>query len=263
MTDPVSDTSAPAGPPAYPKLQLDAVHKAYGPKPVLQGIDLAVDEHEVVCLIGPSGCGKSTLLRCIDLLDPIDQGEIYLDGAAITGRGVDANAVRRRIGIVFQSFNLFPHMTVMDNVTLGPRRAHGMGRAEAEERAFELLERFGLADKANDYPNRISGGQNQRAAIVRAIMGEPEILLLDEVTSALDPELVGEVLAAIRDLAERGLTMVLATHEMGFARDVANRVCFLHEGRVLEQGPPDQLFSQPTQERTQQFLQRVIEAGRL
>ena len=248
---------------SHPKLQLDNVHKAYGSKPVLRGIDLAVDEHEVVCLIGPSGCGKSTLLRCVDLLDPIDDGEILLDGMAISGRGVDANAVRRRIGIVFQSFNLFPHMTVMDNVTLGPRRAHGMAKHEAEERAGALLERFGLADKADEYPNRISGGQNQRAAIVRAMMGDPEILLLDEVTSALDPELVGEVLSAIRDLAERGLTMVLATHEMGFARDVANRVCFLNEGRVLEQGPPRELFGNPSEERTKQFLQRVVQAGRL
>lgn len=246
-----------------PKLQLDDVHKSYGDKTVLNGIDLAVAEHEVVCLIGPSGCGKSTLLRCVDLLDPIDAGRILLDGEDITVRGVDANALRRRIGIVFQSFNLFPHMTVLDNVTLGPRRAHGVAREEAEAKAVELLKRFGLGEKVNEYPNRISGGQNQRAAIVRALMGDPEILLLDEVTSALDPELVGEVLAVIRDLAERGLTMVLATHEMGFARDVANRVCFLDQGRVLEQGPPAELFSAPEQPRTQQFLERVIEAGRL
>ena len=246
-----------------PKLALDDVHKAYGDKHVLNGIDLDVDDQEVVCLIGPSGCGKSTLLRCVDLLDPIDAGTILLDGDDITARGVDANAVRRRIGIVFQSFNLFPHMSVMDNVTLGPRRALGMDKAEAESRASELLHRFGLGDKIDEYPNRISGGQNQRAAIVRALMGDPEILLLDEVTSALDPELVGEVLSVIRDLADRGLTMVLATHEMGFARDVANRVCFLHEGRVLEQAPPAELFGDPQMERTQQFLARVIEAGRL
>ncbi|MEM7287544.1 MAG: amino acid ABC transporter ATP-binding protein [Actinomycetota bacterium] len=248
---------------ATPKLALDGVHKAYGDKQVLNGIDLTVDDQEVVCLIGPSGCGKSTLLRCVDLLDPIDAGRIVLDGDDITAKGVDANAVRRRIGIVFQSYNLFPHMSVMDNVTLGPRRALGLDKAEAEERASELLHRFGLGDKVDEYPNRISGGQNQRAAIVRALMGDPEILLLDEVTSALDPELVGEVLAVIRDLADRGLTMVLATHEMGFARDVANRVCFLHEGRVLEQAPPAQLFGDPQMERTQQFLARVIEAGRL
>jgi len=246
-----------------PKLELRGVHKAYGDKPVLNGIDLTVDEHEVVCLIGPSGCGKSTLLRCVDLLDPIDAGQILLDGDDISARGVDANDIRRRIGIVFQSFNLFPHMTVLDNVTLGPRRAQGVEKRDAETRAVELLERFGLGDKVHEYPNRISGGQNQRAAIVRALMGDPEILLLDEVTSALDPELVGEVLAVIQDLAERGLTMVLATHEMGFARDVANRVCFLDGGQVLEQGPPNALFTSPQQPRTQQFLQRVIEAGRL
>lgn len=246
-----------------PKLALDGVHKSYGDKRVLNGIDLVVDEHEVVCLIGPSGCGKSTLLRCVDLLDPIDRGAILLDGDDITARGVDANAVRRRIGIVFQSFNLFPHMSVLDNVTLGPRRALGTDKTTAESQAVELLERFGLGDKVHEYPNRISGGQNQRAAIVRALMGDPEILLLDEVTSALDPELVGEVLSVIRDLAAQGLTMVLATHEMGFARDVANRVCFLHEGRVLEQAPPAELFGNPEQPRTQQFLARVIEAGRL
>ena len=246
-----------------PKLELANVCKSYGDKVVLDGIDLAVNEHEVVCLIGPSGCGKSTILRCIDLLDPIDGGEIRLDGTTITARGVNANAIRRRIGIVFQSFNLFPHMTVLDNVTLGPRRALGVGRKEAEDRAGELLDRFGLGDKLNEFPNRISGGQNQRAAIVRALMGEPEILLLDEITSALDPELVGEVLAVIRELAAGGLTMVLATHEMGFARDVANRVCFLHEGRVLEAAPPAEFFGSPQQPRTQQFLARVIEAGRL
>ena len=245
------------------KLELDGVHKAFGDKAVLRGIDLTVDEHEVVCLIGPSGCGKSTLLRCVDLLDRIDAGAIRLDGVDITAKGVDANEVRRRISIVFQSFNLFPHMSVLDNATLGPRRALGMDRREAESRARELLERFGLSDKADEYPNRISGGQNQRAAIVRALMGGPEILLLDEVTSALDPELVGEVLAVIRDLASRGLTMVLATHEMGFARDVANRVCFLHDGRVLESGPPAELFASPQEDRTRQFLARVIEAGRL
>jgi len=245
------------------KLQLEQVVKSFGDKVVLDGVDLAVEEHEVVCLIGPSGCGKSTLLRCIDLLDPIDSGRIRLDGVDITESGVDSNAVRRRIGIVFQSYNLFPHMSVLDNVTLGPRRALGWDRAEAEDRARELLARFGLEDKADDYPNRISGGQNQRAAIVRALMGDPEILLLDEVTSALDPELVGEVLAVIRDLAARGLTMVLATHEMGFARDVAHRVAFLHEGRVLESGPPAELFAAPSHERTQRFLRRVADAGRL
>lgn len=246
-----------------PKLVLDGVHKSYGDVGVLNGMDLAVEEHEVVCLIGPSGCGKSTLLRCVDLLDPIDAGEIRLDGIDVTARNVDTNAVRRRIGIVFQSFNLFPHMSVLDNVTLGARRAMGVNRADAETQALDLLDRFGLAAQARSYPNKISGGQNQRAAIVRALMNDPEILLLDEVTSALDPELVGEVLGVIRELAVRGLTMVLATHEMGFARDVANRVCFLHEGRVLEAAAPGELFTNPQEERTQQFLQRVTEAGRL
>ena len=245
------------------KLVLDGVHKAFGDNHVLNGIDLAIDEHEVVCLIGPSGCGKSTLLRCVDLLDTIDAGAIRLDGVDITLKGTDTNAVRRRIGIVFQSFNLFPHMSVLDNVTLGARRAMKVDRREAEERARDLLGRFGLAEQADSYPNRISGGQNQRAAIVRALMNDPEILLLDEVTSALDPELVGEVLGVIRELADRGLTMVLATHEMGFARDVANRVSVLHEGRVLESAPPAELFSEPKEDRTKQFLQRVIEAGRL
>lgn len=245
------------------KLELSNVHKAFGDKAVLNGIDLAIQDQEVICLIGPSGCGKSTLLRCVDLLDSIDQGEIKLDGEVITAKGTDANQIRRRMGIVFQSFNLFPHMSVLDNVTLGPRRALGIDRSVAEERALDLLDRFGLADKANEYPNKMSGGQNQRAAIVRSLMGDPEVLLLDEVTSALDPELVGEVLSVIRGLAEQGLTMVLATHEMGFARDVASRVCFLHEGVVLEAAPPAELFIDPQHERTKQFLARVIEAGRL
>ncbi|MFT7476709.1 MAG: polar amino acid transport system ATP-binding protein [Verrucomicrobiales bacterium] len=245
------------------KLELRGVHKSFGDTHVLNGIDLSIEEHEVVCLIGPSGCGKSTILRCVDLLDTIDSGQILLDGQNISGRGVNGDDVRRRIGIVFQSYNLFPHMTVLDNVTLGPRVAHGVDRTTAEARAMELLERFGLADKASTYPNKMSGGQNQRAAVVRALMNDPELLLLDEVTSALDPELVGEVLSVIRELAAGGMTMVLATHEMGFARDVANTVCFLHEGRVLEAGPPTELFNNPQHERTQQFLQRVTEAGRL
>jgi polar amino acid transport system ATP-binding protein len=244
-------------------LVLQGVHKAFGERRVLNGIDLEVHDHEVVCLIGPSGCGKSTLLRCVDLLERIDAGRILLDGQEITRRDVNANQVRRRIGIVFQAFNLFPHLTVLDNVTLAPRRVHKVPKREAEDRARELLVRFGLEEKIDDYPDRCSGGQQQRAAIVRALVSEPEILLLDEVTSALDPELVGEVLGVIRDLAGRGMTMVLATHEMGFARDVANRVCFLHEGRVLESGPPAQLFADPQEARTRQFLQRVIDAGRL
>lgn len=245
------------------KLELQDVHKAFGPKKVLQGIDLEVDEHEVICLIGPSGCGKSTILRCIDLLETIDRGDIRLDGASIVAAGTNANDVRRRIGIVFQSLNLFPHMSVVDNVTLGPRRALGEAKASAEERARELLQRFGLGDKTEEFPNRLSGGQQQRAAIVRALMNSPEILLLDEVTSALDPELVGEVLAVIRELADQGMTMILATHEMGFARDVAKHVYFLNDGVVLEEAPPDELFSSPRQERTRQFLQRVNDAGRL
>jgi polar amino acid transport system ATP-binding protein len=245
------------------KLALEGVYKSFGDLSVLNGFDLAVAEHEVVCLIGPSGCGKSTVLRCIDLLDDIDAGRILLDGVDITAAGVNANDVRRRMGIVFQSFNLFPHMTVLDNITLGPRRAHGVARTEAEEKGRHLLKRFGLEGKEAEYPNKLSGGQNQRAAIVRALMSDPEVLLLDEITSALDPELVGEVLAAIRELAEAGMTMVLATHEMGFARDVANRVCFLDGGRVLESGPPGELFTRPSEDRTKLFLSRVTEAGRL
>ncbi len=251
-----------------PKLELRGVQKSFGARQVLNGLDLTVDDHDVICLIGPSGCGKSTILRCIDLLDPIDGGSILLDGIEIAGAGsrgtgVGANEVRRRIGIVFQSFNLFPHMNVMQNVTLGPRRAHGVEREEAEERARELLAQFGLADKETEYPNRLSGGQNQRAAIVRALMVQPEVLLLDEVTSALDPELVGEVLGVIRDLSDQGLTMILATHEMGFAREVASQVTFLNEGRVLESAPPDEFFADPKEERTKQFLTRVSQAGRL
>jgi polar amino acid transport system ATP-binding protein len=245
------------------KLELREVHKSFGDNHVLKGIDLDVDEHQVVCLIGPSGCGKSTLLRTINLLERIDSGSIQLDGVEISGSGVDPNEVRQRIGIVFQSFNLFPHMTVLKNLTLGPIKATGMNRDDAERKATELLERFGLADKVLEYPDRLSGGQQQRAAIVRALVGDPEVLLLDEITSALDPELVGEVLSVIRELAGRGLTMVLATHEMGFARDVANRVVFMDAGRVVETGAPSQVLGKPTQSRTQQFLARVIEGGRL
>lgn len=245
------------------KLELRGIHKSFGDNHVLKGIDLDVDEHQVVCLIGPSGCGKSTLLRTINLLEPIDKGTIHLDGVEISRRGVDPNEVRQRIGIVFQSYNLFPHMTVLKNLTLGPIKATGMSRSAAEQKAIDLLVRFGLGDKVNEYPDRLSGGQQQRAAIVRALVGDPEVLLLDEITSALDPELVGEVLSVIRELAERGLTMVLATHEMGFARDVANRVVFLDAGRVVEAGPPGQILGEPTQPRTQQFLARVIEGGRL
>jgi polar amino acid transport system ATP-binding protein len=244
-------------------LVLEAVRKSFGKNAVLGGIDLAVAEHEVVCLIGASGSGKSTLLRCVNLIEPIDAGRIVLDGASITAPRVDANRVRRRIGIVFQSFNLFPHMTVMRNVTLGPREALGASRAEAEARALDLLGRFGLADRRDEYPDRLSGGQQQRVAIVRALAMSPELMLLDEVTSALDPELVGEVLEVIRELASGGMTMLIATHEMAFAREIANRVCFLDGGVILEQGPPDQIFGAPHEPRTQQFLQRIIAAGRL
>ena len=242
---------------------IDGVHKSFDKLEVLRGVDLAVAEHEVVCLIGASGSGKSTLLRCINLLEPIDAGRIVVGGDEITGRGVDANRVRRGIGIVFQSFNLFPHKTVLGHVTLGPRKALGKARSEADAEADALLDRFGLADKRNDYPDRLSGGQQQRVAIVRALAMQPRLLLLDEVTSALDPELVAEVLDVIRELATGGMTMLIATHEMGFARDVANRVCFLHEGRILEEGPPEQIFGAPREERTRQFLQRIIDAGRM
>jgi polar amino acid transport system ATP-binding protein len=244
-------------------LELRQVHKSFGKLQVLRGIDLTLAEHEVVCLIGASGSGKSTLLRCVNLLEPIQAGSIVVAGEDITARGVDTNRIRRSIGIVFQSFNLFPHMTVLRNVTLGPRKTLDLSRAEAEARATELLARFGLAEKRDEYPDRLSGGQQQRVAIVRALAMQPRLLLLDEVTSALDPELVAEVLAVIRELARGGMTMLIATHEMGFARDVANRVCFLHEGRILEEGPPAELFAAPREERTRQFLQRIVAAGRL
>ena len=244
-------------------LSLEGVAKSFGDKVVLRGIDLDVASHEVVCLIGPSGCGKSTLLRCVNLLERINAGRIVFSGKEITAPRVDQNAVRKRMAIVFQSFNLFPHLTVLDNVTLGPRKAHGISRRAAEAKAREVLNRLGLGDKVDDYPERLSGGQQQRAAIARALVTEPELLLLDEVTSALDPELVGEVLAVIRELAATGMTMILATHEMGFARDVADRVYFMHEGRILESGRPREVLSDPQQPRTRQFLQRIIEAGRL
>jgi polar amino acid transport system ATP-binding protein len=239
------------------------VHKSFGEHEVLRGIDLELADHEVVCLIGASGSGKSTLLRCVNLLEPLDSGRIYLGGEEITRRGVDVNAVRRRIGIVFQAFNLFPHMTVLRNVTLAPRDVLKLPRAEAEARGLELLGRFGLADRRDEYPDRLSGGQQQRVAIVRALAMRPELMLLDEVTSALDPELVAEVLNVIRELAEGGMTMLIATHEMGFARDIANRVCFLDDGLILEEGVPQEIFANPKQRRTQQFLERIIEAGRL
>jgi polar amino acid transport system ATP-binding protein len=244
-------------------LRLDAIHKSFGDIEVLKGIDLSVADHEVICLIGASGSGKSTMLRCINLLEPVDTGRITVRGEEITAPGVDVNRIRRHIGIVFQAFNLFPHMTVFRNVTLAPMEALGMSRGEARARALELLERFGLADKRDEYPDRLSGGQQQRAAIVRALAMKPDIMLLDEVTSALDPELVAEVLNVIRELAAGGMTMVIATHEMGFARDIAGRVCFLDAGRILEDGPPERIFSAPREERTRRFLQSIIDAGRM
>jgi polar amino acid transport system ATP-binding protein len=244
-------------------LVVEGLHKSFGHLEVLRGIDLAIAEHEVVCLIGASGSGKSTLLRCVNLLEPIDAGRIVVEGEEITARGVDVNRIRRHIGIVFQAYNLFPHMSVLDNVTLAPTLALRKPRAKARQEAAELLARFGLADKRDDYPDRLSGGQQQRVAIVRALAMRPDLMLLDEVTSSLDPELVAEVLHVIRELAAGGMTMLIATHEMSFARDIADRVCFLDAGLILEQGPPEQILSAPKEPRTQQFLQRIIEAGRL
>jgi polar amino acid transport system ATP-binding protein len=243
-------------------LAVEQLSKSFGKHEVLRGIDLTVAEHEVVALIGASGSGKSTLLRCINLLEPVNAGRILLSGEEIT-RARDVNAVRRRIGIVFQSYNLFPHMSVLRNVTLAPCDVLGLSKREAEERATTLLDRFGLAGKRTEYPDRLSGGQQQRVAIVRALAMQPELMLFDEVTSALDPELVAEVLEVIRELAAGGMTMIIATHEMSFARDMADRVCFLDAGTILEEGPPGEIFSAPREERTQQFLQRIIEARRL
>jgi polar amino acid transport system ATP-binding protein len=244
-------------------LRLEDIHKSFGRLEVLKGIDLSLATHEVIALIGASGSGKSTLLRCVNLLEPIDRGRILVDGQNITASGADVNAWRRRIGIVFQAFNLFPHMTVLRNVTLAPVEALKKPTAEAEEQARRLLERFGLLDKEREYPDRLSGGQQQRVAIVRALAMQPVIMLLDEVTSALDPELIAEVLDVIRELAGGGMTMIIATHEMGFARDIAHRVCFLDQGVILEQGPPERIFSDPKEPRTRRFLQRIIAAGRL
>jgi polar amino acid transport system ATP-binding protein len=244
-------------------LEIRDVHKRFGRLEVLRGIDMAVKEHQVVCLIGPSGCGKSTLLRCINGLEQIQGGEIKLEGDRVSGPGVDVNRLRREVGIVFQSFNLFPHMRVIDNVTLSPMKVLGFGRAEAYDRAMALLRRIGLEAKAEEYPDRLSGGQQQRVAIVRALAMEPKLLLLDEITSALDPELVSEVLNIVRELARQGMTMLLATHEMGFAREVASKVCFLYDGVVHEEGPPEEIFGHPEHERTRAFLKRIIEAGRL
>jgi polar amino acid transport system ATP-binding protein len=244
-------------------LEIDSVHKSFGHIDVLRGISLAVEEHDVVSLIGASGSGKSTILRCINALEVIDGGEIRLDGDRVSGPGVDVDALRREVGIVFQSYNLFPHMTVLENVSLAPRKVLGLSRAQAESAAVELLGRIGLADKAGEYPDRLSGGQQQRVAIVRALAMGPRLLLLDEITAALDPELVGEVLRIVRQLADEGMTMVFATHEMGFAREVSSKVCFLSDGQILEEGPPAQIFGAPREERTRTFLQRVVDAGRL
>ena len=244
-------------------LRIDGLRKSFGGLEVLKGVDLALDRHEIVCLIGASGSGKSTLLRCVNLLEPIDAGRIELLGDEITAPGVDVDRVRRRVGIVFQAFNIFPHISVLRNVTLALTKVLGMPRAEAEREGIDLLTRFGLADKRDDYPDRLSGGQQQRVAIVRALAMRPELLLLDEVTSALDPELVAEVLGVIRELAEAGMTMLIATHEMSFARDIADRVCFLDAGVILEDAPPVEIFETPRHPRTSQFLERIIAAGRL
>ncbi|MGY6707307.1 MAG: amino acid ABC transporter ATP-binding protein [Rhizobiaceae bacterium] len=246
-----------------PKIEIDAVTKYYGDRLVLDDVSLLVARHEVVCLIGASGSGKSTLLRCINQLVDFDHGEIRLDGVSIEDRSFGATGLQKRIGIVFQSYNLFPTMTVLDNITLAPRRVHGVKRAEAEERARHLLSLFGMADFAISYPEQLSGGQQQRVALVRALASRPDVLLLDEVTAALDPELIGEVLKIIKGLKDEGMTMCIVTHEMGFARDVGDRVCFLEGGRIVEEGPPAKLFSKPEDPRTKRFLERIIEAGRL
>jgi polar amino acid transport system ATP-binding protein len=242
---------------------LAGVSKRFGNNEVLHGIDLSVDLHQVVCLIGASGSGKSTLLRCLNLLEAVDAGTIVIDGQTITNGPVDVNALRRKIGIVFQAFNLFPHMTVLQNITLAPRKARGLTSAQADAQARELLDRIGLLDKADEFPDRLSGGQQQRVAIVRALAMEPRLMLLDEITSALDPQLVSEVLNLVRELAESGMTMILATHEMSFAQEVADKVCFLDAGVIWEEGPPQQIFTAPKEQRTREFLSRIIEGGRL
>ncbi len=244
-------------------VSISGLTKRFGDNEVLRDIDLTIDLHHVVCLIGASGSGKSTLLRCLNLLEPVDAGTIVIDGQTVTNGDVDVNALRRRIGIVFQSFNLFPHMTVMQNITLAPRKARGLSKAEAHSQAQDLLGRIGLLDKADEYPDRLSGGQQQRVAIARALAMNPTLMLLDEITSALDPQLVSEVLSLVRELANTGMTMIIATHEMSFAREVADKVCFLDGGVILEEGAPEQIFSAPSQERTREFLARIIEAGRL
>ena len=246
-----------------PVVEVRGVTKAFGERQVLTGVDLTVAEHEAVALIGASGSGKSTLLRCIDLLEEVDDGDVFLDGEVITDPAVDPVATRRRLGFVFQAYNLFPHMTALENVIIGERYAHGSSKAEAEERGRALLARFGLEGREDEQPDNLSGGEQQRVAIARAFGGKPRALLLDEVTSALDPELVGEVLAAVRDLKAEGMTMVIATHEMSFAREVADQVAFLHDGRILELGPPGRVLERPEREETRRFLSRLLEAGRI
>ncbi|MEV1091687.1 amino acid ABC transporter ATP-binding protein [Streptomyces microflavus] len=258
----MSDTSSVTAP-GSPVLRMEAVRKSFGTSLVLRDVDLEVAPHTVTALIGASGSGKSTLLRCANLLEEIDDGAIWLEGEEITDPRTDADAVRRRIGVVFQAYNLFPHLTVLQNITLAPQRVHGLSRADAESQARELLERLGLGGKAGEYPDRLSGGQQQRTAIVRALAVRPRLLLLDEITAALDPELVGEVLSLVREVKDEGMTMVIATHEMAFAREVADQVCFLDAGVVLERGTPDEVFGAPREERTQRFLRRIVEAGRL
>jgi polar amino acid transport system ATP-binding protein len=263
---PAGGVPVPAGGPvpvSSEALRINDLHKSFGSNEVLRGITMSVASHEVICLIGASGSGKSTLLRCINLLEPIDAGQISLLGQVITGPGIDANLVRRQIGIVFQSFNLFPHMTVLRNVTLAPTKVLRTPAGQAADEARALLDRFGLIDKADDYPDRLSGGQQQRVAIVRALAMQPQLMLLDEVTSALDPELVAEVLEVITELAAGGMTMLIATHEMGFAREIAHRVCFLEEGRIIEEAPPAELFTSPKDDRTRRFLRRIVDAKRL
>jgi polar amino acid transport system ATP-binding protein len=244
-------------------VSISGLTKRFGDNEVLRDVDLTIDLHNVVCLIGASGSGKSTLLRCLNLLEPVDAGTIVIDGQTVTNGKVDVNALRRRIGIVFQAFNLFPHMTVMQNITLGPRKAKGLSKHDAEAKACELLGRIGLLDKADEFPDRLSGGQQQRVAILRALAMDPKLMLLDEITSALDPQLVADVLNLVCELAESGMTMVIATHEMSFAREVADKVCFLDSGSILEEGPPGEIFSSPREPRTREFLARVLEAGRM
>ena len=262
MSDPMNDQTSDQSSDqmASPLLEIEGVRKTYGDRVVLDDVSLTVRTHDVICLIGSSGSGKSTLLRCLDLLEDIDDGVIRFDGREISDPRVNPREVRKRVGMVFQAYNLFPHLSVLDNCTLAPRRVHGLSRGQAEDRARDLLATFGLADHVDKHPDRLSGGQQQRVALVRALCTEPDLLLLDEITAALDPELVGEVLTIVRQLAERGTTMILATHEMSFAREVATSVCFLSEGRILEQAPPSEIFSEPREERTRQFLRRVLPA---